>query len=112
MRRSRIKRSAPKRDWSAAREKIEREGVCRYCGDRVLLEAAHVTSREHDELGPDGRTFLVRPDSVIPLCRRHHEAYDRHEIDLLPFLFLPEQVAAVQAAGGIAAANRRLSGAR
>lgn len=87
---------------NAAREKVEREGVCRSCGtggpDR--LDAAHVVDRS---LAP-GQGF-EDPDAVVPLCSRIkggagcHEAYDGHELDLLPELSLAEQAAAVAKVG-------------
>lgn len=62
-----------------------------------------------------GKYLWVNPDSVIPLCNfagnNCHGAYDRHELSILAVLTLPEQVNSVEAAGGIFAANERLSGA-
>lgn len=108
-----MKSKAPARNWEAARAKVEREGACRYCGDTMMLEAAHVIGRKYDRpASEDSKTLLVRPDSVVVLCRRHHEAYDRRELDLMPYLHLVEQVRAVEDAGGIASANKRISGAR
>ena len=49
----------------------------------------------------------VNPDSVIPLCRPHHTAYDHHEIDVLPVLTFEEQVQAVKDAGGLENARVR-----
>ncbi len=104
-----MKTSAPKRDWSEARDKVEEEGRCRVClvpdgsyvdGERVYLEAAHIIGREHDEViaGPKGgKTLVVGRDSVVPLCRSCHAQYHAHRLDLLPYLFLPEQVEAVRA---------------
>ncbi len=124
MKRSRMKRTAPKRDWSEALDKVQEEGRCRVClvpdgamvdGERVRIQAAHIIGREHDEVkvGPKGGEYLfVRRESIVPLCSADHRAYDTHRLDLLPFLFLPEQIEAVRAAGGIAAAYRRLSGVR
>jgi hypothetical protein len=52
-------------------------------------------------------------DNVVPLCGDVcHPAYDRHELDLLPYLTLPEQLAAVQQAGSIALAYRRTTNTR
>lgn len=108
-----MKRTAPKRDWRPALKKVEQEGACRYCGDTMMLEAAHVIGRKYDRpVAEDSKTLLVRPESVVVLCRRHHEAYDRRELDLMPYLHLFEQVRAVLDAGGIASANKRISGAR
>lgn len=48
----------PKRQWSDAREKVERERVCRHCGSDWTrypgrrLEAAHTAGRSHDRPKP------------------------------------------------------------
>lgn len=123
-----MKRSQPLRDWSAAREKVEREGHCRVMNDPVTcvprsgedkcgwpLEAAHIVGREHDkkQFGMDwdlvtGQTIWhVDPDRIVPLCLKHHRMYDRHELDLLPYLTVEEQAQAVLDAGGIELARRR-----
>jgi hypothetical protein len=51
-------------------------------------------------------------DNIVPLCRECHVEYDQHRLDLLPALTLPEQVAAVRQAGGIALAYRRTTNTR
>lgn len=43
------------------------------------VDPAHVIPRG---MLTDGQDL---PQAVIPLCRFHHGAYDRHELDLLPF---------------------------
>jgi hypothetical protein len=129
MRRSELKRATPlkrsgvvgrpgeARDWRWARAKVERERTCRVddregaCAGR--LQAAHVIGRERDPTVSDERGREVRevqPDAIVPLCVAHHRAYDAHEIDLLPYLTLREQLRAVEDAGGIANALRRISG--
>lgn len=109
-----MKRKQPVRDWKAARDKVEEEGCCRVCGSSGPLEAAHTIGRaRQDEMvvGPrGGETLTVKPESIIPLCRSCHEQYDSRRLDILAYLFLPEQVNAVEAAGGIYAANERVSG--
>lgn len=111
----------PRRDWTEAREKVEREGRCRVCGQSApKLEAAHVIGREHDEPKvPGGKTLWVNPDRIVPLCgslnppwgdQDCHVEYDAHRLDLLPVLTLDEQLQAVRDAGGIALALRRVSG--
>lgn len=97
---------------NAAREKVEREGVCRACGiggpDR--LDAAHLWDRSLGGVGFDD------PDLCIPLCSRIkggvgcHDAYDEHRLDVLPLVTVAEQLAAVRAAGGIERARARLIG--
>jgi hypothetical protein len=97
------------RDWSAAREKVEREGRCRVCGSRERLQAAHVIGRQYD-------VGLVNPHDIVPLCSYRnvgtggcHQAYDRRALDLLPYLSYAEQSAAV-AHVGIIGAQRRICG--
>lgn len=109
-----MKRRTLKRDWvSEAIPKIERESACRVCGESPV-EAAHTIGRRLQDVeveGPRGGVvLLVKAEAVIPLCRAHHQAFDARRLDLLPYLFLPEQVFAVESAGGIASANKRLSG--
>ena len=97
-----------RRDWKAARAKVDAEGnKCRVCWYSPA-EAAHVIGRAHDERR--GNTIVVNPDSIVPLCRDHHARYDAHEFDLLPFLFVEEQAQAVTEASGIVSALRRISG--
>ena len=78
-----------RRDWTAALEKVHSEPGCRVCR-RWPVEAAHVVGRKYDTLGDDG-IVRVAPDSVVPLCREHHSAYDSRLLDLLPYLTYPEQ---------------------
>lgn len=118
-----MKRTKKTKDWSEARDKVEEEGRCRVCsvpdgsvvdGFFVHLEAAHtIGQKRQDEvrIGPrGGETLVVKRESVVPLCTDCHRSYDERRLDLLPFLFMPEQLDAVKAAGGIALANKRLSG--
>lgn len=107
-------KSSMRRDWREALRKVNREGQCRVCKSRVNLEAAHTISRRLQDVvveGPRGGTMLlVKADAIVPLCESCHRSYDARELDLLPYLFLPEQVYAVETAGGMASANKRLSG--
>jgi hypothetical protein len=99
-----------KRDWADARAKVDAEGSCRRCPTAFGVEAAHVIYRAHD-VGS-----WVNPDSIVPLCgpatssQTCHGLYDAHRLDLLPYLTLAEQVQAVQDAGGIESARRRICG--
>lgn len=115
-------RRQPDRDWSAARAKVEAEGCCRVCGVDVLslLVAAHTIGRECDRLTLDGepvstKRWPVEPDRIVTLCRSRgevkgcHEQYDDHELSILSVLHLHEQVQAVEDAGGIELARKRLS---
>lgn len=95
-----------------ARAKVEHEGGCRVCGAAAALcDAAHIWDRS---LGGPG---FDDPDAVVPLCSLakgslsgHHDAYDRHELDLLPYLTTAEQVALVRYAGTIERARDRAIG--
>ena len=98
-----------RRNWKEARAKVDAEnGRCRVCG-APNAEAAHVIPRS---LAP-GVGNNMSADNIVPLCGDQcHPAYDRHELDLLPYLTLAEQVAAVRQAGGIALAYRRTTNSR
>ena len=112
--RTRPKRSAQNRDWTAARAKVAIERRCRVCGSDRNVQAAHVIGRRHDRMGPDGRIF-VDPLEIVPLCLECHDRYDGRahgeRLDLLPYLTLLEQAAAV-ALVGLEVARKRLTGKR
>ena len=80
-----------KRDWTAARQKCDAEQECRWCGYRGGLDAAHIVPRS---LG-GGQSA----DSIVPLCRDCHRAYDAGRLDLLPALTFAEQAEAVRVLG-------------
>lgn len=111
-----MKRGGPRRDWSLTHAKMA--GGCRICGSPA--ERAHVVGREHDRFAPvcsDGipwEPYLVAPDRIVPLCGPtpggHHGQYDRGELDLTPYLTLPEQLQAVADAGSIFLALKRIQG--
>ncbi len=114
-----ITKSKLQRRWGSALSKCQREGRCRVCGETRDLEAAHIIGREHDALmtGPKGGQYLyVHQDSIVPLCGAFtdnycHAKYDTHHtIDLLPYLTVEEQKRAVEEAGGIMSALKRISG--
>jgi hypothetical protein len=48
----------------------------------------------------------------VELCRECLNKFDSHQLVLLPFLSLAEQLSAVTVAGGIEAARRQISGTR
>ena len=101
-----------RRDWSEARQKVDEEGRCRVClrGDKKL-EAAHILGRRYDRPRVEGSTtkvLLVHRLSVIPMCSECHYAYDSHRLSILKYLTPEEQVRAVQDAGTIELARRRL----
>lgn len=101
-----------RRDWSDARQKVDAEGRCRVClrGDKKL-EAAHILGRRYDRPRVEGSTtkvLLVHRLSVIPMCSECHYAYDSHRLSILKYLTSEEQVRAVEDAGSIELARRRL----
>lgn len=101
-----------RREWSFARGKVDGERGCRVCGSRANVEAAHTIGRKHDPpAGPFRAVRIVLPDDIVPLCRDHHQAYDKHELDLLPYLTHEEQASAVKHVG-IVSAMRRLTSSR
>ncbi len=79
------------RNWNEARHKVDREGKCRLCKERTVLEAAHVVPRS---LGGG-----MRESDVIPLCRRCHQRVDTHRCDWLHVLSFNEQAEAVRVMG-------------
>lgn len=93
-----------KRSWEAARAKVDREGCCRVCSGG-LPQAAHVIGRDHDRHDDDG-VVRVNPADIVPLCARHHTAYDARQLDLLPHLTKDEQAQAVLHVGIIRAYHR------
>lgn len=95
--------SQPRRDWGPARAKVDDEACCRRCGGTFRIEAAHVIGREVDK----DAAYVVLAVRVVPLCNYCHTAYDAHQLDLLPYLRLEEQIAATRDAGGIELARRR-----
>lgn len=98
---------------NAGRQKVEDEGCCRVCGAPASqCDAAHLWDRS---LGSKG---FEETDLIVPLCAQikggHgcHGLYDAHQLNLLPYLTLREQVALVWAAKGIARAHKRANGNR
>ena len=104
-----MRRSQPRRVWSDSLAKCEAEGKCRVCGIERGLQQAHTVGRKHDKPKPGRKTLWVNPDGIVPLCERDHTAFDHHEIDLLPYLTVAEQVYAVEALCGIENARIRLA---
>ena len=94
-----------KRDWSAARAKVD-ASVCRSCGTTGRLDAAHIISRSIK--GVDNQSA----DNICPLCRRCHEAQHRGELKLIAsgLLTTEEQAAAVLSAGSIHQAVELIDG--
>jgi hypothetical protein len=86
------------RDWSAAIRKCVTEGECRVCR-AGSPDPAHVIGREHDP--STGSTRVVLADSIVPLCRDCHTAYDEHRLPILGRLRAHEIARAVVDAGGL-----------
>lgn len=95
-----------RRDWKAARAKVDDEAECRVCRSPYDLQAAHTVGRSYDP--PSGK---VRALDVVPLCPGCHMAYDGRRLDLLPHLTYAEQAAAVEHLGILRAAHRLSGGA-
>ena len=97
-----------RRDWTAARLKVESEnhGRCRVCRT-AGVDAAHVISRS---INPTEAN--MGPDAVVGLCRRCHTSYDSHQLDLLPYLTIEEQVHATRMAGSLERARQLITGER
>jgi len=118
-RRRSMQRKEPKRIWDDARAKVDLEARCRVCGwepaDTDELDAAHIMGRKYDQPAHTGtKTLYVNPLDIVPLCpvfapEQCHQRFDAHELDLLPFLAPEEQTRAVELAGGIEAARKRLA---
>jgi 5-methylcytosine-specific restriction endonuclease McrA len=95
-----------KRDWSEPRKKVDSEFQrCRVCGG-PYAEAAHLIPRSR--VGPPAGEAQA---NVVPLCRRHHRAYDEGGFDLLPFVTPVEWAYAVSLVG-VVEAGMRLSNRR
>lgn len=97
------------RPWRAMRAKVDEEGQCRSCGVSSGLATAHVIPRSRIGAKADG------PLNCVPLCDARqgcgcHEAYDRGEIDLEPFLAPEEMANAVLITGSLSAAARYING--
>jgi hypothetical protein len=81
-RRTKLRRLTPLRRTpispasEAQRAKVDGR-ACLACGQRPV-DPAHLVARA---LGG-----CDQPDCCVPLCRTHHRAYDRGQLDLLPWL--------------------------
>jgi len=95
------------RNWADARRKVTDAGRCRVCRTgHPPIDAAHIVPRS---LAPNNGEHA---DAIVELCRECHTRYDSHQLDLLPYLSLAEQLSAVTAAGGIEGARRQITGRR
>lgn len=104
--RRRVPPRAPRALFAATSRKWgDVDGSCRVCGE-ARVDRAHVIPRGFSPNGGDDGHHLVA------LCRSHHREYDGGHLDLLPYLTVDEQAAAVAAAGGLMAAFRVITGNR
>ena len=80
--------------------------TCVVCGSDRRIDPAHLIPRS---LGGCGDALCV-----VPACRRCHRAYDRGELDLLPYLEPGWRAQLAHAVGhaGLVGALRRISGHR
>lgn len=69
---------------------------------KTPVDPAHLIPRS---MAPDRAGDPLR---VVPLCREHHQDYDAHALDLLPYLagFEREQGMAVECVGLLGALQR------
>lgn len=95
-----------RRSWVAARQKVELEGSCRWCGFTEGIQAAHIIPRSRVSAGPG-----EDPRNIVPLCLECHALFDGLCLDLTGALTREEQAYAVELVG-ITEAMRRLSGRR
>ena len=106
-----LRRSTPlARGASMAASDRQRAAVagrsCIVCGTERRIDPAHLIPRS---LGGCGDAACC-----VPLCRPHHRAYDRGELDLLPYLEPAWRAQLAHAVGhvGLIGALRRISGDR
>ena len=80
--------------------------TCIVCGSDRRVDPAHLIPRS---LGGCGEALCV-----VPACRRCHRAYDRGELDLVPYLETAWRAQLAHAVGhvGLIGALRRISGGR
>jgi hypothetical protein len=85
-----LKRRTPlRRSPSLAASEAQRAAIvgrpCIVCGTTAgPIDPAHLISRA---LGGCSDALCC-----VPVCRAHHRAYDRGELDLLPYLYLNSRV--------------------
>lgn len=89
---------------SSQRAKVREIAACAWCAD-PSVDPAHLIPRSLITEGQD------EPLAVIPLCRHHHDQFDRGELDILPALeprYRKELAFAVERVG-LAAVMRRVT---
>ncbi len=95
-----------KRDWLLADEKRE---PCRVCG-AWPVDLANTMGKARQDVEQEDGSMLVIPDAVVSLCPAHHRLYDSRLLGILSYPTQEEVDNAVESAGGIRAARRRLTG--
>lgn len=83
-------------------DEVQTGNACLVCW-RAPTDRAHLIDRS---LAPDPYSD---PRRIVFLCREHHDAYDAHELDLLPYLqtrHRPELAYAVEIFGLIGTLER------
>jgi hypothetical protein len=105
------RRTPLRRSPSLAASEAQRLAVagraCTVCGTTTgRIDPAHLIPRS-----PGGCGDAM---CVVPLCRHHHRAYDRGELDLLPYLEPAWRTQVAHAVGhvGLVGALRRISASR
>ena len=103
LRKTPLRRTASMSATERQREVVAARG-CVVCGATNRVDPAHLIPRS---LGGCGD-----PLCVVPACREHHRAYDRGELDLLPYLEPGWRPQLAHAVGhvGLVGALRRISG--
>lgn len=106
-----LRRAKPlERTASMAATERQRAAVagrrCIVCGTDRRIDPAHLIAKSMGGCGD--------PLCVVPTGRAHHRAYDRGELDLLPFLEPAWRAQLANAVGhvGLIGALRRISGDR
>jgi 5-methylcytosine-specific restriction endonuclease McrA len=98
------------RDFSKMRAKCADEGRCRVCARPCKPDPAHIVARAQARAGVE---HGEHPHNCVPLCRPCHEAYDRRDLDVLPFLAAEERVKAVELyRGDVIGMLERVTGVR
>lgn len=71
----------------AARQKVLSEGRCRVCGTTLNLDPCHVVPRSR----LTAQEGAEDPRNIVVLCRKHHDAQHRGELELLASMTREEQ---------------------
>lgn len=102
----------PKRDWSDV--DVDADTPCLLCGMQGRTERAHVMGRKFDKPKPGRKTLWVNPLDIVPLCgpaldsQSCHYRYDNGLEGILHRLDTERQIRAVELAGSIESARKRL----